>query len=82
MFMARRVDLRKRRQAILANLMGQLGRSPEMTRLMILLIVWGNVRARSGYTTHNERPARTGTRARRGQRRKSFTLKRPRQRFL
>jgi hypothetical protein len=80
--MAGRLELNRRRQAILANLMAQLGRSPEMTRLLILMIVWGNVRARHGYTTVVEQPVRRGHSRKRGQRRKSFSVKRPRERFL
>lgn len=73
---------KKRRAAVLANLMSQMRRSPELTRLIILLLVWGHVRARPGYTTQSDEPVRRGLRLKRGQRRKSFSLKRPRERFL
>jgi len=73
---------RKRRAAVLAMLMGQMRRSPELTRLLILLLVWGHVRSRGGYETMAERPIRRGQNRKSGQRRKSFSLKRPRERFL
>jgi hypothetical protein len=73
---------KKRRPAVLAMLVSQMRRSPELTRLMILLLVWGHVRSRGGYNTMNERPIRRGHSRKRGQRRKSFSLKRPRERFL
>jgi len=63
-------------------LMGQMRRSPELTRLLILLLVWGHVRSRGGYETMAERPIRRGQNRKSGQRRKSFSLKRPRERFL
>jgi hypothetical protein len=72
----------KRRAAALANLMSQMRRSPELTRLIILLLIWGHVRARPGYTTQADQPVPRGLPVRRGQRRKSFSLKRPRERFL
>ena len=80
--MAEMTEMNKRRAARLASLMDQMRRSPELARLMILLIVWAHVRARAGYTTMAERPIRRGLRQKRGQRRKSFSLKRPRERFL
>lgn len=72
----------KRKAAVLAALMSQMRRSPELTRLMILLLVWGHVRSREGYATLDSGPIRRRPRGRRGQRRKSFSLKRPRERFL
>jgi hypothetical protein len=80
--MVERVQKKRRRAAVLANLMSQMRRSPELARLMILLLVWGHVRARAGYTTLRERPLRARRRGKGGQRRKSFSLKRPRERFL
>lgn len=75
-------DVNRRRAAVVATLMRQMRRSPELTRLMIILLVWGNVRSRASYSTLAERPARRGHSRKRGQRRKSFSLKRPRERFL
>jgi hypothetical protein len=80
--MAEGATMNKRRAAALANLMSQMRRSPELARLMILLLVWASVRARRGYTTLSERPVRRGLSLKRGQRRKSFSVKRPRERFL
>ena len=72
----------KRKAAVMATLMSQMRRSPELARLMLLLLVWGHVRSREGYTTLDDGPIRRRHRTRRGQRRKSFSLKRPRERFL
>ena len=72
----------KRRAAVLANLMSQMRRSPELARLMILLLVWGHVRSRAGYSTMRARRAGKRHRGKDGRRRKSFSLKRPRERFL
>lgn len=80
--MAERVEPRRRRAAVMASLLVQMRRSPELTKVLILLLVWGNVRARAGFTTLQEEPIRGGRRNKRGQRRKSFSLKRPRERFL
>jgi hypothetical protein len=80
--MAERSEANTRRAAALANLLAQMRRSPELTRLMLLLLVWGSVRSRSGYESVSERPVRRGLSRKRGQRRKSFSLKRPRERFL
>ena len=74
--------MKKRRAAVAASLMSQMRRSPELTRLMIILLVWGNVRSRAGFSTLGEQPVRKGLGRKRGQRRKSFSLKRPRERFL
>lgn len=82
MAMAERSEAKKRRAATLANLMSQMRRSPELTRLLLLLLIWGHVRARPGFTTISERPVRRGYRRKRGQRRKSFSVRRPRERFL
>jgi hypothetical protein len=75
-------EAKKRRAAVVANLMAQLRRSPELTRLVILLVIWGHVRARPGYRTMSQRSIRPGRKGKTGQRRKGFSLKRPRERFL
>jgi hypothetical protein len=80
--MAERGEVNKRRAAVVAALMSQMRRSPELTRLMIILLVWGHVRSRRGYETMAERPLHRGLSRKRGQRRMSFSLKRPRERFL
>ncbi len=80
--MAEQSNKKRRRAAALANLMSQMRRSPELARLMILLLVWGHVRARAGYSTLRERPVGRKQAGKGGQRRKSFSLKRPRERFL
>jgi hypothetical protein len=35
----------------MAVLFSQMSRSPELTKLMVLLLVWGNVRSWPAYTT-------------------------------
>jgi len=72
----------KRRAAALANLMSLMRRSPEVARLMILLLVWGHVRASAGTSTLHERPLQGRSQVKGGRRRKRFSLKRPRERFL
>jgi len=73
---------KRRRAAVLANLISQMRRSPELARLMILLLVWSSVRARAGYSTLRQRPAGKKPRGKDSRRKKSFSLKRPRERFL
>lgn len=80
--MVDRSERKRRRAAVLANLMSQMSRSPELARLMILVLVWGHVRARAGYSTLRGRPIGKKRRGKGDQRRKSFSLKRPRERFL
>jgi hypothetical protein len=80
--MVNQANFPRRRTAILAMMFSQFGRSPELTRLVILLLVWGHIRSRQGYTTLEDSGIRKVPRRRRGLRRKSFSLKRPRQRFL
>lgn len=63
--------------------MAQLGRSPELTRLMILVILWGHIRLRPGYTmAEDEQPPIPAQRRKSVPKRKGFTVKRPRSRFL
>jgi hypothetical protein len=63
--------------------MAQLGRSPELTRLMILLILWGQVRFRPGYTMVDEQqPAVADQGQRTVPKGKGFSIRRPRSRFL
>ena len=71
-----------RKAAVMAALASQMRRSPELTRLMLLLLVWGHVRSRDGYSILDSGPVVRPPRRKRGQRRKSFSLKRPRERFL
>ncbi|UCG24857.1 MAG: hypothetical protein JSW55_02340 [Chloroflexota bacterium] len=80
--MAKPPEVSKRKAAVMAALTSQMRRSPELARLMLLLLVWGHVRSRVGYTTLDSGPVVRRSRGRRGQRRKSFSLKRPRERFL
>ncbi|MDX1613049.1 MAG: hypothetical protein R3300_01995 [Candidatus Promineifilaceae bacterium] len=72
----------RRRWVALSVLLTRLGRSPELTKLLLLLLVWGHVRARAGHTTlevqSGPKPARQAS-VPKG---KGFSIKRPRQRFL
>ena len=47
----------RRRNALMAVLFSQMSRSPELTKLMVLLLVWGHVRSRPGYTTLDGGPS-------------------------
>ncbi len=63
--------------------LSQLGRAPELTRLVILLLLWGNIRMRLSYSMVDEsRPAIPAASLKRAAKRKGFTMKRPRSRFL
>ncbi len=70
-------------KAVAATIMAQLGRSPELTRLLILLIIWGQVRFRTGYTMVDEQkpavPDQSHVSVPKG---RGFSVKRPRARFL
>ena len=71
----------KKKAAVIATLLSQASRSPELTKIMILLLVWGNVRSRSGYTTIEAQsplnaPQQNRTKG------KGFAVKRARERFL
>jgi hypothetical protein len=76
-------DHRRRRQAaVLALLLARLARSPELARLLLLIVIWGHVRSRpryaiveppSGPKAKRRSPAPTG---------RGFSVKRPRERFL
>ncbi len=72
----------KQKAAIIATLLSQVSRSPELTKIMILLLVWGNVRSRSGYTTVEVQSPLNPPQQKRATKRKGFTVKRPRERFL
>jgi hypothetical protein len=74
---------RKGRAALAATLISQLGKSPELTKVVILLIALGHIRMRSGYMlVDSSQPHIPARHKRRGARGKGFTVKRPRSRFL
>ena len=41
----------RRKVVLLSTILVQVGKSPELAKIMLLLLVWGNVRSRSGFTT-------------------------------
>ena len=80
--MAKQVKSSERKAAVVSALLSQLSKSPELTKILILLIVWGHVRSRLGYTLANTRPTLKANRQKRSPARQGFTVKRPRERFL
>jgi hypothetical protein len=72
----------RRRAALLSTLLSQVSKSPELAKIMLLLLVWGNVRSRSGYTMLEVRPALKPSRDNIAPKRRGFTVKLPRERFL
>lgn len=68
--------------ALLAVLLSQMSRSPELTRLMLLLLVWGHLRSRPGYTTMEFQPGSKTAHLDSAPKGKGFQLRRPRERFL
>lgn len=80
--MAKQVKSSERKAAALSALLSQASKSPELTKILILLIVWSHVRSRPGYTLADSQPApkpgpQTSLPAKQG-----YTVKRPRERFL
>jgi hypothetical protein len=80
--MANQVKSSERKAAVVSALLSQARRSPELTKILILLIVWGHVLSRPGYTLADSGPAlkpgpQPSLPAKQG-----FTVKRPRERFL
>lgn len=73
---------KKRRAAVLATLLAQLNRSPELAKILILLLVWGHVRSRPGYTTFEAQSTPKPKVSRSISKGKGFNVKRPRERFL
>lgn len=80
--MAKRGDESKQKAALIATLLSQVSRSPELTKILILLLVWGNVRSRSGYTTVETQAVTKLPRQNRTTKRKGLSVKRLRERFL
>ena len=72
----------RRRNALMAVLFSQMSRSPELTKLMVLLLVWGNVRSRPGYTIVDGGPNFKPSRLKRSPKGRGFGVRRPRERFL
>lgn len=73
----------RERAALAATLLAQLGKSPQLTKLVILLLVWGQIRLWPAEAVADE----TGPRApvpdrRRIPKGKGYAVKRPRSRFL
>jgi hypothetical protein len=66
----------------MAVLFSQMSRSPELTKLMVLLLVWGNVRSRPGYTTLDGQPNFKPSCPKRPPKGRGFGVRRPRERFL
>jgi hypothetical protein len=71
-----------RKAAIITSLFSQVNRSPELTKILILLLVWGNVRSRSGYTTVEAQAISKSPQQKSITKKKGFSVKRPRERFL
>ena len=80
--MAMQGEAGKQKAAIIATLLSQASRSPELTKIMILLLVWGNVRSRSGYTTIEAQSPLNAPQQNRVTEGKGFAVKRARERFL
>jgi hypothetical protein len=72
----------KKKVAIIAMLLSQASRSPELTKIMILLLVWGNVRSRSGYTPVESQSPLKSPQQKSANKKMGFTVKQPRARFL
>lgn len=72
----------KRRIAIFALLLRQIGRSSELTKLMVLLLVWGQVRSRPGYDMLEDGPAPKTSQLASVPKGQGFQVRRPRERFL
>ena len=66
----------------MAVLLSQMSRSPELTKLMVLLLVWGHVRSRPGYTTLETQPGLKPSRQKSTPKGQGFGVRRPRERFL
>jgi hypothetical protein len=80
--MAEQARSSRRRNALMAVLFSQMSRSPELTKLMVLLLVWGNVRSRPGYTTLDGGPNFKPSRLKRPPKGRGFGVRRARERFL
>jgi hypothetical protein len=72
----------KRKIALLALLLHQMSRSPELTKLMVLLIVWGHVRSRPGYDILVDGPVPKVSQLANVPKGQGFQVRRPRERFL
>lgn len=72
----------KRKAAILSTLLVQLNKSPELAKIMLLVLVWGHVRSRPGFFTLKERSTQKPSRQDKLLKGKGFSIKRPRERFL
>ncbi len=79
--MAVQVKARRRKTALLALLLLQMRKSPELAKLMLLLLVWGHVRSRPGYSIV-ESPSFKGTEQQSAPKGKGINVRRPRERFL
>ena len=80
--MANQVKSSERKAAVLSALLSQVSKSPELTKILILLIVWGHVRSRPGYTLADTGPALPTGPQEHPPAKQGFTVKRPRERFL
>ena len=72
---------KRRRVALMAMLLSQMSRSPEITRLMILLLVWGQVRSRP-YTRLEQGSTFKPSQLKEPPKVRGFGVRRPRDRFL
>lgn len=72
----------KRKAAILSMLLAQLSKSPELAKIMLLLLVWGNVRSRTGFFTLKTRSTSKPPGQNKLPKRRGFAIKRPREKFL
>ena len=71
----------RRQTVVLALLLSRLGRSPELTRLLLLLLALGQLRTRP-YTTLEPDTGPKSTRQSNTPKGKGSSIRRPRERFL
>jgi hypothetical protein len=80
--MANQRKSKERKEAVLSALLSQASKSPELTKILILLIVWSHVRSRPGYTLADTGPALKPRPQESLPAKQGFNVKRPRERFL
>ena len=81
-YMAQKKISKQQKAAITAALLAQFRKPHEFKKLTLLLIVWAHVRMRSGYTTIDAPSHFPATKNGRLPKKRGYSVKRPRSRFL
>ncbi|MFZ0545110.1 MAG: hypothetical protein WAM60_06715, partial [Candidatus Promineifilaceae bacterium] len=82
--MAQQVSPVQSKNALTAALLSQFRKPHELTKITLLLLVLAHTRMRAGFSLHEPQPAKVPdtNRPQRVKRKKGFSIKRPRTRFL